>query len=761
MELAEGRSLASLLSAGPLPTPLALALAVDLAAGLGAAHAEGIVHRDLKKENIVITASGRPKILDFGLAKELGASDDASISRDGQVIGTPRAMSPEQARGEEIDARADLFALGSLLYEMLTGVVPFDAASAAESMEKVVHHEPPAPSQLVKIPRPVNALVQRLLEKSPSSRPPSAAKVQAELRQLLIDMTGDDDISSLAAMSHQIGSHGRQGGWRGLVAGGLLAALALLLAWWQPWRVRPVKVAVGSFETLGSSERHFFADGLPEAIVAALRRLEGLDVSLVADAGQVPGDASYLISGSVQWSTSELVSVRPRIVRAADRTLVWQDHFRLSPDAISNLRSRVAEAITRELERELGLGPQSQAETGRAGERFRLDGQIALTVSDSESSAERALFFLRRATEMEPGAADFHAELAEALVASRLSGLLLYPSSLSEAREAASRALALEVESARARLAKGGVLMALGDFDSSLEAFEIAGAAADLSIESTLHRYTGWALWRLDDRAKARNHLLLAQQSPPRPLDLEALAMLEADMGYSQSASEHLARGLEFEPGHARLRRAAARVQWLRSGSPTAALEEFLDQRQGGQVGQDAAARAMGLEGRDASFAAFVALADRRPELALEMLPSASSMAYFYDRLVARDLLRAWAFEQLGRPTGPAFDSARRALEAAVALSGDARAMAALAMAHLGLGDGAAAQQTIELAIEGASGDAVLERAVAVEACHIFEQLAAAERAAVSCDLAQSSGAEMGAVVSSQPPWSAGVNRKR
>ena len=143
------------------------------------------------------------------------------------------------------------------------------------------------------------------------------------------------------------------------------------------------------------------------------------------------------------------------------------------------------------------------------------------------------------------------------------------------------------------------------------------------------------------------------------------------------------------------------------------------------------------------------------------MLPSASSMAYFYDRLVARDLLRAWAFEQLGRPTGPAFDSARRALEAAVALSGDARAMAALAMAHLGLGDGAAAQQTIELAIKGASGDAVLEHAVAVEACHIFEQLSEAERAAVSCGLVRSSGAAMGAMVSSQPPWSAGVNRKR
>lgn len=183
MELVDGPSLHELLRTGPVSVADTLRWGRQVAEGLAEAHAKGIIHRDLKTENVMISASGHAKILDFGLAKALwGRQEAMTLSMEGIIIGTCRAMSPEQARGREVDHRSDLFSLGVMLHEMLAGGSPFAAASAADTLSKVLHLEPPPVLDLnPEVPRGLSILVQDLLEKDPKLRPASAGEVAARL----------------------------------------------------------------------------------------------------------------------------------------------------------------------------------------------------------------------------------------------------------------------------------------------------------------------------------------------------------------------------------------------------------------------------------------------------------------------------------------------------------------------------------------------------------------------------------------------------
>jgi eukaryotic-like serine/threonine-protein kinase len=180
MELVEGESLAKRIARGPLPVDAAVRIGREIAEGLAAAHAKGLIHRDLKPENVMITPEGRAKILDFGLAKRL--EGETSLTQDQRVIGTFRAMSPEQARALPLDARSDLFSLGLLLYEALSGRSPFEGSSALETMTRIcTHRQAPLREVNPAIPGGVSDLVDHLLEKKPDHRPRSALEVASRL----------------------------------------------------------------------------------------------------------------------------------------------------------------------------------------------------------------------------------------------------------------------------------------------------------------------------------------------------------------------------------------------------------------------------------------------------------------------------------------------------------------------------------------------------------------------------------------------------
>lgn len=186
MELVEGRTLQAIVKEGPLPAERAARLGREIAEGLTEAHAQGFIHRDLKGPNVMVTCAGRAKILDFGVAKQIHPeAQETTLSEPGLVIGTSYAMSPEQAMGLPLDARSDLFSLGSLLYEMVTGLAPFRAETASATLARVCSfRQRPAAAVCPDVPRELSDLIDRLLEKDPVDRPASAAKVAAALDQI-------------------------------------------------------------------------------------------------------------------------------------------------------------------------------------------------------------------------------------------------------------------------------------------------------------------------------------------------------------------------------------------------------------------------------------------------------------------------------------------------------------------------------------------------------------------------------------------------
>lgn len=193
MERLEGQTLAARLTAGPLPLDILLSLGADAAAALDAAHRRGVVHRDIKPANLFVTTSGTLKALDFGIAKpgDAGTPLDATTAGTdrltvvGTAVGTVVYMSPEQARGEPIDGRSDLFSLGVVLYEMATGRAPFDGATSAVIFEGILTKTPPPPSsRRADVPAALDAIVVRALEKDPARRYQSAADLRADLQAL-------------------------------------------------------------------------------------------------------------------------------------------------------------------------------------------------------------------------------------------------------------------------------------------------------------------------------------------------------------------------------------------------------------------------------------------------------------------------------------------------------------------------------------------------------------------------------------------------
>jgi tetratricopeptide (TPR) repeat protein len=239
MQYVEGETLAHLLARGPLTPAEALSVASDIAEALAAAHHSGIVHRDLKPHNIVMTKDGRPKLLDFGLSKRVMTEHEAAeaqtepvLTQARAMVGTPSYMSPEQAQGQPADFRSDLYALGCVLFECLTGHRAFVGANTVEVLGRVLHVDPPPPSSICPdVPHEVDLFVARLLHKEPAGRIQSAEEALETIRAL----RGESGSNPTAPLpGGWLRNVWRRPAFRGALAGLVVIVIGATVAGW--WR---------------------------------------------------------------------------------------------------------------------------------------------------------------------------------------------------------------------------------------------------------------------------------------------------------------------------------------------------------------------------------------------------------------------------------------------------------------------------------------------------------------------------------------------
>jgi WD40 repeat protein len=228
LEYVEGGSLARALDGTPWPPPPAARLVADLAAAMDAAHRSGVVHRDLKPGNILLTADGTPKVTDFGLAKSLGDSTGPTLS--GAILGTPSYMAPEQAEGDarQVGPEADIYAMGAILYELLTGRPPFRGATVLETLQQVKSAEPAPPSRLVPgLPRDIELVCLKCLEKDPRRRYAVASDLASDLERFL---AGEPVLARAPSALDRWGKFARRN--KAVVVGvaGVMTALGLGIA---------------------------------------------------------------------------------------------------------------------------------------------------------------------------------------------------------------------------------------------------------------------------------------------------------------------------------------------------------------------------------------------------------------------------------------------------------------------------------------------------------------------------------------------------
>ncbi len=318
MELLEGEPLSERMRRGALVVKDAAPLALGVLRALEALHARGVVHRDLKPSNVFLTPHG-VKLLDFGLARSVSnqASTDQSVTHPGMLMGTPRYMAPEQARGEEADPRTDLFALGSMLFEMLAGRPAFTGATVIESLHATLHDEPPA---LAGSPAIVAAdrVIRHALAKDRESRYPSAAAMARDLEAVLADVTG------------------------AVVQARAMTRLIVL-----PFRIlRP------------DSETDFLAHSLADAISTSLAAAESLLVrsSLIATrfvgadlrAVAQEADVDLILTGTL-LRAGNAVRVAAQLVEAASGTLLWSGQHEAALDDLFRLQDVMAGFFARGL----------------------------------------------------------------------------------------------------------------------------------------------------------------------------------------------------------------------------------------------------------------------------------------------------------------------------------------------------------------------------------------------------------------------------
>jgi serine/threonine protein kinase len=445
MELVEGQTLRALMGDQAVAIPEALRIVTEIARGLERAHACGVIHRDLKPDNVMMEADGHVKILDFGLAKlreppvasvGQGISKretwDAELTQRGSLVGTAAYMSPEQARGQAVDPRSDLFTLGVLLYELVTGRNPFRGPSPMDTLSAILKDRPlPASAVNPEVTPALDRVLERLLAKDPRERPASATALIEELEAV-----------------------GR-------------SPQRLLTADDGPPRR---SIAVLPFADMSQEkDQDYFCEGIAEELITALAHVEGLRVAARTSAFQFKGRADdvrrigqqlgveTVLEGSVRKAGSRL-RVTAQLVSTADGYHLWSERYDREMEDVFAIQDEIAATIVQTLKIRL-VGEGAIPRVRRSTEdpeayRLYLQGRYWWN-KRHEVGLRKGLDFFDQAIAKDPSYALAYAGVADSYSTIGFYGFQPPKTAFAKAKQAAERALALDESLAEAHTAVG------------------------------------------------------------------------------------------------------------------------------------------------------------------------------------------------------------------------------------------------------------------------------------------------------------------
>jgi serine/threonine-protein kinase len=468
MEYVEGRPLNESIADGGLAIETAIRYGVQITEALAHAHERGLLHRDLKSPNVMVTRQGRVKVLDFGLAKRVGLerseeTTQEALTEKGTLVGTLAYMAPEALSGEPVDARSDLWALGVILHEMLAGARPFQGTTAY-ALSSAILREPAAPLP-GRTPTAVRGIIQKCLTKEPGQRYQSAVEVRAALEAASLD-------------SVVVATPERRFAYRWWLVGAVV--VAILAVWlgarlkrWTGSPDRIESVAVLPFDNLSNDpDQEFFADGMTEQLITDLSKIRALRVISRTSVMQYRGARKSLpqiaqdlgvdtvVEGSVMRSGNK-VRITAQLIRARAEQHLWAESYDRDLSEVLELQREVARTIAGEIR--VTVAPQEQAElrvVRRADPEVYelvLRGQYYAN-RGVEEDLKKAIQYFEQAIARDPNYAPAHGGLAFSYM--NLASVYRPPREvMPKAKAAAQRALELDETLVDAHVTLAGVLL--------------------------------------------------------------------------------------------------------------------------------------------------------------------------------------------------------------------------------------------------------------------------------------------------------------